>query len=140
MSPTIMYIIIGVVLVLMIVLTIIPQKRNQKKQEQMMNSLTVGTKIMTIGRMVGKITQINPDNTLIVNVGTESSPTLIVIDKAAVGIVLEGIAQTAAPADEAKADDANEEEKAEESVEISEPEIEDVKFEEPIAEEEKKED
>lgn len=93
----IMYVVIGVVLVLMIVLTIIPQKKRQKQQQNMMNSLAVGTKIMTIGRMVGKITQVNPDNTLIVNVGTDASPTLIVIDRQAVGLVLENVAAPAAP-------------------------------------------
>lgn len=61
----------------------------------MMDSLAVGTKIMTIGRMVGKITQINPDNTLVINVGTEFSPTLIVIDRNAVGLVLENVAAPA---------------------------------------------
>lgn len=104
-----MYIIIGVVLVLMIVLTIIPQKKRQKQQQEMMNSLAVGTKIMTIGRMVGKITQINADNTLIVNVGTENSPTLIVIDRNAVGLVLENVAAPApapAPAEEPKAEES----------------------------------
>lgn len=88
----IMWVVIAVVLVLMIVLTIVPQKKRQKQQQNMMNSLTVGTKIMTIGRMVGKITQVNADNTLIVNVGTESNPTLIVIDRQAVGLVLENVA------------------------------------------------
>lgn len=102
-----MYIIIAVVLVLMIVLTIIPQKKRQKQQQEMMNSLAVGTKIMTIGRMVGKITQINADNTLIVNVGTENSPTLIVIDRNAVGLVLENVAAPApAPAAEPVVEDA----------------------------------
>lgn len=105
-----MYIIIGVVLVLMIVLTIVPQKKRQKQQQQMMDSLAVGTKIMTIGRMVGKITQINSDNTLVVNVGTEFNPTLIVIDRNAVGLVLESVAApAAAPAEEApKADEVAE--------------------------------
>ncbi len=92
-----MYIAIGVVLVVMIVLTIIPQKKRQKEQKAMMDSITVGTKIMTIGRMVGKITQVNADNTLIVNVGTENSPTYIVIDRQAVGLVLEAV-PVAAPA------------------------------------------
>lgn len=90
-----LYIVIGVVLVGMILLTVIPQKKRQKQQQQMMDSLAVGTKIMTIGRMVGKITQINPDNTLVINVGTESSPTLIVIDRNAVGLVLENVAAPA---------------------------------------------
>ena len=62
-----------------------------------MNSLAVGTKIMTIGRLVGKITQVNPDNTLYVNVGTDENPTIIVIDRNAVGLVLENVAAPAAP-------------------------------------------
>lgn len=98
-----MFIIIAVVLVLMIVLTVIPQKKRQKQQQEMMSSLRVGTKIMTIGRLVGKITQVNADNTLIVNVGTEDTPTLIVIDKNAVGLVLENVA---APVEEAPAAEA----------------------------------
>ena len=108
-----MYIAIGVVLVVMIVLTIIPQKKRQKEQKQMMDSIQVGTKIMTIGRMVGKITQVNADNTLIVNVGTENSPTLIVIDRQAVGLVLENVAvaapavtEEAAPVEETAAEEA----------------------------------
>lgn len=98
-TQTIMYIVIGVVLVLMIALSIIPQRKRKKQQEQMMNSLAVGTKIMTIGRMVGKIAQVNADNTLVVNVGTDDNPTLIVIDRQAVGLVLEAVAAPApAPA------------------------------------------
>lgn len=122
-----MYIAIGVVLVVMIVLTIIPQKKRQKEQKAMMDSITVGTKIMTIGRMVGKITQVNADNTLIVNVGTENSPTLIVIDRQAVGLVLENVAVAApavtetAPAEEPVAEEAPVEEAVvEEKAEVAE--------------------
>ncbi len=104
-SGWIMYVVIGVVLVLMIVLTIIPQKKRQKEQQTMMNSLVVGTKLMTVGGLVGKITQINADNTLIINVGTESNPTLIVIDKKAVGYVLENVAKPAEPVAEDTVDE-----------------------------------
>lgn len=112
----VMYVVIGVVLVLMIVLTIIPQKKRQKEQQNMMNSLCVGTKLMTVGGMVGKITQVNSDNTLIINVGTDANPTLIVIDKKAVGYVLEKVA---APVEAAPAEEPAHEETpaAEESVE-----------------------
>lgn len=111
-TQIIMYIVLGVVLVLMIVLTIIPQKKRQKQQQQMMSSLAIGTKIMTIGRMVGKITQVNADNTLIINVGTDANPTLIVIDRQAVGLVLENVAAPAqsyqpAPVSDTKKDDAS---------------------------------
>lgn len=106
------YIVIGVILVAMILLTIIPQKKRQKQQQEMMNSLAVGTKIMTIGRLVGKITQVNPDNTLYVNVGTDENPTIIVVDRNAVGLVLENVAAPAAPVAESAA--PAEEPKAEE--------------------------
>ena len=100
-----LYLIIGVILVGMILLTIIPQKKRQKQQQEMMNSLTVGTKIMTIGRLVGVIVQVNADNTLHVNVGTEAQPTVIVIDRNAVGLVLQNVAAPAAPAEENKAEE-----------------------------------
>ncbi len=97
----IMWVIIGVVIVLMIVMTIIPQRKRQKEQQKMMDSLNVGTKLMTVGGIVGKITQVNTaDNTLVINVGTVSNPTLIVIDKKAVGYVLEAVAATPAPVNE----------------------------------------
>ena len=98
-SQIIMIAIVAVVIILMVVLTIIPQRKRKKEQEQMMNSLTIGTKLMTVGGLVGRITQVNADNTLIINVGTESTPTLIVIDKKAVGYVLENVnAPAPAPA------------------------------------------
>lgn len=125
----IMYVIIGVVLVLMIVMTIIPQKKRQKEQQEMMNSLCVGTKLMTVGGIVGKITQVNSDNTLIVNVGTESNPTLMVIDKKAVGYVLEKVN---APAQEAHQEELIAEEAPVEEPIIEEPIVEDA----PVVEEE----
>ena len=111
LPPWAMYVIIGVVFVVMIVLTVVPQKKRQKEQQNMLNNLTVGTKLMTVGGIVGKITQVNADNTLIVNVGTENNPTLIVIDKKAVGYVLEKVDAPQAPQAPAT------EEKKEENVE-----------------------
>ena len=111
LPPWAMYVIIGVVFVVMIVLTVVPQKKRQKEQQNMLNNLTVGTKLMTVGGIVGKITQVNADNTLIVNVGTENNPTLIVIDKKAVGYVLEKVDAPQAPA--APATEEKKEENAE---------------------------
>ena len=84
-----LYLILGGVLLLMLGFTVLQNKKRTKQHNEMMNSLTVGTKIMTIGRMVGKIAQVNADNTLVINVGTDNEPTLIVIDRAAIGMVLE---------------------------------------------------
>ncbi|MDE7372658.1 MAG: preprotein translocase subunit YajC, partial [Clostridia bacterium] len=94
----VMWVIIAVVIVLMVVLTIIPQRKRKKEQEKMMSALAVGTKLMTVGGLVGRITQVNADNTLIINVGTESTPTLIVIDRKAVGYVLENVNAPVTPA------------------------------------------
>ena len=116
--------IVGALFVAMIIYTVFSSRKRKKQQDTMMNSIVVGTKIMTIGRMVGKITQVNSDNTLIVNVGTENNPTLIVIDRQAVGLVLENVAAPAPapvadlpqdepvkaeeePQEEAKAEDAD---------------------------------
>ena len=120
--------IVGALFVAMIVYTIFSSRKRKKQQDTMMSSLVVGTKIMTIGRMVGKITQVNNDNTLIVNVGTESSPTLIVIDRQAVGLVLENAAAPApAPVEEAPAEDAPAEELPQDEPVVSEEPAEEAK-------------
>lgn len=84
-----MLIILAAFFVLMIVMTIIPQKKRKKQQEQMMSSLSVGVKVMTIGRLIGTIVGIdNANNTLVLNVGSEDSPTYITIDRNAIGMVM----------------------------------------------------
>lgn len=105
----IMMVVVVAIFAVMIVLTVVPQKKRQKEQQNMLNSLSVGTKLMTVGGIVGKITQVNADSTLVVNVGTENNPTLIVIDKKAVGYVLEKVDAPAAPVVEEKTDDKKEE-------------------------------
>ena len=107
-NPWVTYLILGVLLVGMMAMTIIPNRKRRKEHEQMMNSLTVGTKVMTIGRMVGKIAQVNSDNTFVLNVGTDENPTLILIDRGAIGMVLESVAAPTieeTPAEETKDED-----------------------------------
>lgn len=84
-------VILGVFFVLMIVMTIVPQKKRQKQTQAMMDNLAVGDKVMTIGRMIGKITDINnEDKQVTLNVGTADNETLIVIDRNAIGYVIDG--------------------------------------------------
>ncbi|MCR4660723.1 MAG: preprotein translocase subunit YajC [Clostridia bacterium] len=80
-----MYIILGVFLVVMIVMTIIPQRKQKKKQEAMMNSIQVGDKIMTIGGIVGVIAEYDAmTDQYVINVGTEEAPTMMKIVKNAI--------------------------------------------------------
>ncbi len=83
-------VILGVFFVLMIVMTILPQKKRQKQMQSMMDNLAVGDKVMTIGRLIGKIYAIDNENKQVtLNVGTDDNETLIVIDRNAIGVVLE---------------------------------------------------
>ena len=74
----------------MIVMTIIPQKKRKKEYQDLMNNLSVGDKVMTIGRLIGKIYAIDDDSKQVtLNVGTDESETLIVIDKNAIATVID---------------------------------------------------
>ena len=45
--------ILAVFFVLMIVMTIIPQRKRKKEYQDLMSNLSVGDKVMTIGRLIG---------------------------------------------------------------------------------------
>ncbi|MDD3947714.1 MAG: preprotein translocase subunit YajC [Clostridia bacterium] len=80
-----MYAILGGFFVLMIVMTIIPQRKQKKKMEAMMSSITVGDKIMTIGGFVGTIIELNEETgRYTLNVGSEEEPVNVVIVKNAI--------------------------------------------------------
>ena len=81
----VMIAILGVFFVIMIVMTVIPQRKQKKKMQDMMNSIAIGDKIMTIGGFIGTITEINTDTErYTINVGTEENPVNVVIVKNAV--------------------------------------------------------
>ncbi|NCA67641.1 MAG: preprotein translocase subunit YajC [Clostridia bacterium] len=73
----------------MMALSIIPQKKRQKQYTEMQSQIRVGTKIMTIGRLIGRIVKIYSDNTIDLDIGTEGKPVVIVINREAIGINLD---------------------------------------------------
>lgn len=78
-------VILGVFFVLMIVMTIVPQRKQKKKMAEMLNSIGVGDKIMTIGGFVGVITSIDSEtDRYTINVGSEETPTYVTIIKNAI--------------------------------------------------------
>ena len=84
-STWLMPVILGVFFVLMIVMTIVPQRKQKKKMQDMMNSIQIGDKIMTIGGFIGTIVEYDAaSENYTVNVGTEENPTLVVIVKNAI--------------------------------------------------------
>lgn len=95
-SSIIFIVILGVMIVAMVLLTIIPNKRRQKDYQRMQDELRPGTRVMTIGRMIGTVERVNNDNTLEVNVGTPDAPVVITFNREAIGVNLDAQAAAAA--------------------------------------------
>lgn len=86
-----MFLVLGGFVILMIVMTIIPQRSQKKKQETMMNSIQLGDRIMTIGGFVGAVEEYDPSNDqYVINVGTPENPTHVTIVKHAIRQRLDG--------------------------------------------------
>ncbi len=94
-SSIIMIVVLLVLFVGMMLISIIPQKKKQKEYEAMQNAIKVGTRIMTIGRLVGTVVAINTDNTIEVDIGTKGNPVIILINREGIGLNLD--AQQVAP-------------------------------------------
>ncbi len=109
MQGWVMWVILGVAFVLMIAMTIIPRKKQQKQTQNMMDNLKVGDKVMTIGRIVGVITAIdNSTNTVTIQSGEGEHASILVIDKLAIGMVINPTAPQ--PKQEEKKEEKKEEE------------------------------
>lgn len=84
-SSWLMPVILGVFFVLMIVMTIVPQRKQKKKMQEMINSIQIGDKIMTIGGFVGTIVEYDAATEhYVINVGTPENPTNVTIIKNAI--------------------------------------------------------
>lgn len=86
-----MLVVLVVLMVAMFAMSIIPQRKRQKKAQEMMNSITVGTKVKTIGGFVGEVKKIdNMSNTFTLDLSAEGDgSTMVVIDRSAIYTVME---------------------------------------------------
>ncbi len=76
-----------VLFAIMYFMIIRPQKKREKLTQEMLNGLVVGDKIVTIGGIVGKITQIKDDN-LVLETGSSSEKSYIKVYRWSVKEVL----------------------------------------------------
>ena len=83
-NPMFMFIIIIAIMYFMIIR---PQKKREKLTQQMLAALTVGDKLVTIGGIQGKITQIK-DDTLVLETGSASEKSYVKVSRWAVKEVL----------------------------------------------------
>ena len=94
-SSIVMIVVLLVLFVGMMLISIIPQKKKQKEYEAMQNAIKVGTRVMTIGRLIGTVVAINTDNTVEIDIGTKGNPVIILLNREGIGLNLD--AQTVAP-------------------------------------------
>ena len=94
-SSIIMIVVLLVLFVGMMLISIIPQKKKQKEYEAMQSAIKVGTRVMTIGRLIGTVVAINTDNTIEIDIGTKGNPVIILINREGIGLNLD--AQQVAP-------------------------------------------
>lgn len=96
-SSWIILVVLAVMLVGTMLLSIIPQKKRQKKAQEMMAGIKVGTKIKTIGGFVGVIKMIdNSQNTFVIDISANGDGSMLVtIDKGAVYTVINPVDATA---------------------------------------------
>lgn len=70
------WVILGVLLVGMILLMIIPQRRQKKRAEEMMSKLAVGSIVTTIGGIVGEVIELD-DKHIWLRTGNSESQTVM---------------------------------------------------------------
>ena len=107
---------IGLV-VLMLVLPMITQRKRNKEYTSMLDSLAVGDTVKTIGGVIGRVTKIQErtggTKTIILETGLKNNKTTMEFDIAAVGMILNE-KKPVAPVVEKKVEEKVEEPKVEE--------------------------
>ena len=88
-QSVIMLAVLGVLMVLMLVMSIVPQRKRQKEAQKMMDSLTAGTKVKTIGGFIGEIKSIDGQNIVIDLSPKNDGSNLCVLDKSAIYTIMQ---------------------------------------------------
>ena len=130
----VMYVVlIGLVLVMLIVPSFSNKKR-QKEYNDMIDSLSAGDTVRTVGGIIGRIVKINDKDgfkTNILETGAKNSKTTMEFDVASIYTVLNSKKQAAAAVKAEVKEEEPAKEVAEEKNEAAEEKVEEVKAEEP---------
>lgn len=108
------YLILLGLVVLMLVLPTITNRKRMKEYDQMVNALHVGDTVRTVGGVIGRITKISEKDgvkTFILETGAKNNKTTMEFDIGSVGTVLKS---TAKPEEKAQKEEKKEEPKTEE--------------------------
>lgn len=87
-GSTVMWIFLGVMLVALIVMNVLSNKKRKAQMEaekEKRNAIKPGYKVMTIGGIVGTVVAVDDDaNTFVLQTGTDETPNYIKFDKVAI--------------------------------------------------------
>lgn len=108
------YVVLLVLVVLMLVLPSITNRKRMKEYDQMVNALHVGDTIRTVGGVIGRITKISDKDgvkTFILETGAKNNKTTMEFDIGSVGTVLKSTAKPEEKTEKepAKAEESNKE-------------------------------
>ena len=90
----------------MMVVPMFTQRKRVKEYNNMIDQVSVGDTVRTIGGVIGRITKISEKDgykTIILETGAKGSKTTMELDMASIGIVLNSVNKPAAPAAEPQA-------------------------------------
>lgn len=89
----VMIVVLVVLMIGMFAMSIIPQKKQKKKAQEMVDSITVGTKVKTIGGFVGEVKKVDVANNLfILDISANNDGSALVsIDRSAIFMILEAV-------------------------------------------------
>ncbi len=101
-----LYIILAIFIVIMFLTTLIPNRKQKKERENLLNNIRTGVKIKTYGGLIGTIVSINnATNEIVIDVGANGEKTLITIVKDAIyNVVSDSTLPVQTPEEKAKAE------------------------------------
>lgn len=74
------WVIMGALIVGMMLMSIIPNKRRQKKMQEMMSQIGIGSKVRTIGGFIGTIVYVDqPNNRYTINIAPDGEQAVNVV-------------------------------------------------------------
>ena len=107
-SNVLTYVILGVLVVGMILMMVIPQRKQKKRAEEMMSKLNVGSIVTTIGGIVGEVVQLD-DKHIWISTGVDGNKTTMQFLRQAIHSVSTESAVQAEVKAEAKEDNEEDE-------------------------------
>lgn len=84
-TTTIMWIVLGVILIAWVVFSIFSNKKKQQQAQNMVNSLKKGDRVKTIGGICGFVVEVNDnENTFVLETGLDDNKSYVKFDKGAI--------------------------------------------------------